>query len=47
YLGKERVLENISLEANPGEIVAIVRRSGVGKTTLVSLIPRFYEPQEG
>ncbi len=47
YDGKERVLENISFEANPGEICAIVGRSGVGKTTLVSLIPRFYEPKEG
>lgn len=47
YDGKERVLENISFEANPGEICAIVGRSGVGKTTLVSLIPRFYEPEEG
>ncbi|PIS23967.1 MAG: hypothetical protein COT45_04850, partial [bacterium (Candidatus Stahlbacteria) CG08_land_8_20_14_0_20_40_26] len=47
YLSKERIWENISFEANPGEIVAIVGRSGIGKTTLVSLIPRFYEPEEG
>ena len=47
YDGEERVLKNISFEVNPGELVAIVGRSGVGKTTLVSLIPRFYEPEEG
>ncbi|HID92977.1 MAG TPA: ABC transporter ATP-binding protein, partial [bacterium (Candidatus Stahlbacteria)] len=47
YDGKEPILQNISLEAKPGEIVAIVGRSGVGKTTLVNLIPRFYELKEG
>ncbi|MGB9721473.1 MAG: ABC transporter ATP-binding protein [bacterium] len=47
YNGKEEVLKNISFEANPGEVIAIVGRSGVGKTTLVSLIPRFFEPTKG
>ena len=47
YNEKEKVLEDISFEVSPGEIVAIVGRSGVGKTTLVSLIPRFYEPEKG
>ncbi|MEO0095172.1 MAG: ABC transporter ATP-binding protein [candidate division WOR-3 bacterium] len=47
YNGTEEVLKDISFEVNPGEIVAIVGRSGVGKTTLVSLIPRFFEPQKG
>lgn len=47
YDGKEPILQNISWEANPGEIVAIVGRSGVGKTTLVNLIPRFYDLQIG
>jgi ATP-binding cassette subfamily B protein len=41
------VLKNISLQVNAGETIAIVGTSGVGKTTLCSLIPRFYEVTEG
>ncbi len=41
------VLKNISLDVNAGETVAIVGSSGVGKTTLCSLLPRFYEVSEG
>ncbi|EEG77250.1 ABC transporter ATP-binding protein [Dethiobacter alkaliphilus] len=40
-------LKNISFTAKPGENVAIVGTTGSGKTTLVSLIPRFYDPTEG
>lgn len=41
------VIRNISLDIKPGEYVALVGSSGVGKTTLCSLIPRFYEVSEG
>jgi len=41
------VLKNISLDIKAGEYVALVGSSGVGKTTLCSLIPRFYEINDG
>jgi ATP-binding cassette subfamily B protein len=41
------VLRKLSLDIRPGEFVALVGSSGVGKSTLCSLIPRFYEASEG
>lgn len=45
--GYEHVLKNISLNLKAGEYIALVGPSGVGKTTLCSLIPRFYEVSSG
>jgi ABC-type multidrug transport system fused ATPase/permease subunit len=45
--GDEMILKNIDLKVEPGEVVAFVGPSGAGKSTLVSLIPRFYDVNEG
>jgi len=41
------VLREVSLSAEPGEVVGLVGTTGAGKSTLVSLIPRFFDPWEG
>jgi ATP-binding cassette subfamily B protein/subfamily B ATP-binding cassette protein MsbA len=41
------VLNDVSLEAKPGETIALVGATGAGKSTLVSLIPRFFDPRNG
>ena len=47
YEGKDNVLENINLTIRAGETVALVGPSGAGKTTICSLLPRFYDIKEG
>jgi ABC-type multidrug transport system fused ATPase/permease subunit len=47
YAEREDTLKDISLEARPGEIIAVVGQTGAGKTTLISLLPRFYDIKEG
>ena len=44
---KRPVLENIQLEVKPGETLALVGRTGAGKSTLVKLLSRFYDPTHG
>ena len=47
YQKDRQVLNGISCEIKPGQMVAFVGSSGVGKTTLLSLVPRFYDPWGG
>ena len=47
YTGKEDVLKDVSFMIRPGSKTAVVGRSGSGKSTIVSLLMRFYDPGEG
>ncbi len=48
YAGAERLaLSDVSFEVKPGETIAFVGASGAGKTTLINLVPRFWQPTEG
>jgi ABC-type multidrug transport system fused ATPase/permease subunit len=44
---QDRVLQSVNLEIAPGEVVALVGRSGAGKTSIANLLLRFWDPQEG
>jgi ATP-binding cassette, subfamily B, multidrug efflux pump len=45
--GGEPVLKDVSFEAKPGETIALLGATGSGKTTIINLLPRFYDPSEG
>jgi ATP-binding cassette subfamily B protein len=47
YIDGEKVLQNFSLDVHPGETIALVGETGSGKSTIVNLACRFYEPTEG
>jgi ABC-type multidrug transport system fused ATPase/permease subunit len=47
YQGRRDTLKNISFEVKPGQVIAICGPTGAGKTTLISLLPRFYDAKAG
>jgi subfamily B ATP-binding cassette protein MsbA len=47
YKENEPVLQDVSLRADPGNMIALVGPTGSGKTTIVNLVARFYDPNEG
>ena len=47
YFGRHPVLRELSLEARPGQVIALLGATGSGKSTIINLIPRFYDPTMG
>ena len=47
YFGRHQVLSEISFEAAPGQVIALLGATGSGKSTIINLIPRFYDPTAG
>jgi len=47
FKGAEPVLKNVSFEARPGDTVALLGATGSGKSTIINLLPRFYDPSAG
>ncbi|MBK8901180.1 MAG: ABC transporter ATP-binding protein [Anaerolineaceae bacterium] len=47
YLKRHRVLKNISFAAEPGQVIALLGATGSGKSTIMNLLPRFYDPTGG
>jgi len=47
YFGRHRVLEHVTLDVPPGRIVALLGATGSGKSTIINLIPRFYDVTQG
>ncbi|MCL2478777.1 MAG: ABC transporter ATP-binding protein/permease [Treponema sp.] len=47
YLPEKPILKNVNLKAAPGNLIAIVGHTGAGKTTIINLLMRFYDPNRG
>jgi ABC-type multidrug transport system fused ATPase/permease subunit len=47
YFGRHRVLQEVSFEAASGQVIALLGATGSGKSTIINLIPRFYDPTGG
>ena len=47
YLHRHKVLDDVTFEALPGQVIALLGATGSGKSSIINLIPRFYDPVEG
>jgi ATP-binding cassette subfamily B protein len=47
YFGRHTVLSDVSFEARPGQVIALLGATGSGKSTIINLVPRFYDPTGG
>lgn len=47
YFGQHKVLSDITLEAKPGQVIALLGATGSGKSSIINLVPRFYDPTAG
>ena len=47
YFGRNQVLTNLNFEAQPGQVIALLGQTGSGKSTIINLIPRFYDATAG
>jgi ATP-binding cassette subfamily B protein len=47
YFRRHRVLDNITFDAQPGQVIALLGMTGSGKSTIINLIPRFYDATQG
>jgi ATP-binding cassette, subfamily B, multidrug efflux pump len=47
YFGRHKVLSDVTFEALPGQVIALLGATGSGKSSIINLIPRFYDPTEG
>src|SRR5205823_14932437 len=47
YVAEDRVLRDLSFALRPGEVLGVVGRTGIGKSTLAKLLVRLYEPDRG
>ncbi len=47
YFGRRAVLNDLTFEAEPGQVIALLGTTGSGKSTVINLIPRFYDPDAG
>ncbi|MBN1922553.1 MAG: ABC transporter ATP-binding protein [Anaerolineae bacterium] len=47
YFGRHKVLKGVSFEAQPGQVIALLGATGSGKSTIINLLPRFYDPTAG